>query len=1081
MSEHAWVRENVASYLAGGLEPAERDRLERHAASCEPCAGALAEERDLDRTMDTLFAAVRPEPALEDRLIQSLRAKPLRNGFRTPVFAWIGLSAAALLFLGLFGLGVSTLIEGGDLLFPGAASSARTQSRNDLKLMWSAGGLVTASPAPVDAVAMGDGSVRSVETKLETPDDMAQELRQKELAVLDGTSNTVTPAPVGRAKILAHQPVLKDSPADGEGRPVGGSGVPARMGGFGGGRRALQGPVSGGGGAGGEQFGLGFSAEKPVTGAMEAAPAPSTGLAAQNAPGTAENGRLEAFYSYRNAAPGAPAPPGAGAGFSPDGKKLAASENYNPTLWGAQGGKAQGQGGPAAGAPGKDGAAAAGDRFKPGEVTFAPPKEEGDKSGSYKDPKDPNAQPKPAAEPGKPADNKQGGADAKKPDPAAAGMPRKIIIRSGEIEFEVESFDPAVATITKLVNAIKGGFVATVNSEKLANGKVRGSVVVRVPPEALDGLVLDLRKEIGKAGELKGLRIGSQDITKQYTDLESRLRAARAMEERLLAIIKSGKGEIKDLLAAEKELGAWRTKIEELEGELRYYANLAALSTLTITLAEKEIRAPYAVVETERVQMGIEVEDVDKALREALKAVADAKGRVTKSELKQHAAGQFNAVLHFEVAPDAAGTLRDRLKQLGVVARLEIDRLEQTEGGTGKPQDAKTRRKDTLFLVSLYNLANVAPRETVQLKLAAVDAEATYRAVLARVDKAAGSRVVTSNINRQRSDQTRGDVQFEVKSADAEAVLTDLKELGEVMHLQTTENADTANTTRSKRGFIVQIWALGTVQPRETVNLTLAAKDVPASYRLLQDAIAKAKGRILNAQLNEQDKQNITGELDFDVRRTEEAAVNTALGQAGDVFSRTALRAQDSENVVDSKVLLRVKLINLSAVPPRETHVLAVEVRDVDQSAATISAFVSEVRGRTVLAQVSHERSGRVTAKLVYDVPLSAAPSLVDRVKGMGTVRVQQSGRNPQVPDSELATARIDVTLSNAELIVAPDEGLWPSIRQGLMVSIKALSISLMCVIIGVLFVLPWALVIYAIYRVVMRLRRPPVAASPAA
>ncbi len=198
-------------------------------------------------------------------------------------------------------------------------------------------------------------------------------------------------------------------------------------------------------------------------------------------------------------------------------------------------------------------------------------------------------------------------------EPAPA--PRKIIIRSGSVEFEIQSFDAAVAAITLLTNNIKGGFVDTVNSEKLPNGKVRGSVVVRVPPEHLDTLVLGLRKELGKMGELKNLRVGSEDITKRYTDLESRLRAARTMEERLLQIIKTGKGEIKDLLLAEKELGVWRTKIEEVEGELRYYSNLVSLSTLTIALYEKEIRAPFALVETERVQMGVEVEDVDKALQ----------------------------------------------------------------------------------------------------------------------------------------------------------------------------------------------------------------------------------------------------------------------------------------------------------------------------------------------------------------------------------------------------------------------------------------------------------------------------------
>ena len=58
--------------------------------------------------------------------------------------------------------------------------------------------------------------------------------------------------------------------------------------------------------------------------------------------------------------------------------------------------------------------------------------------------------------------------------------PRRIIIRTGDLEFEIESFDASVATILKLVNAAKGSFVATINSDKLPNGKVRGAVVVRV-------------------------------------------------------------------------------------------------------------------------------------------------------------------------------------------------------------------------------------------------------------------------------------------------------------------------------------------------------------------------------------------------------------------------------------------------------------------------------------------------------------------------------------------------------------------------------------------------------------------------
>ena len=230
---------------------------------------------------------------------------------------------------------------------------------------------------------------------------------------------------------------------------------------------------------------------------------------------------------------------------------------------------------------------AASELFEPREIASnsnsrpIPTSESGDRNNTARE--RPTALRPPAQQPDRP------------PTPSRSRPPRKPagakVIRTGDIEFEVESFDSALATVTKLVTGIKGAFVGTVNSDKLANGKVKGSIVVRVPPDSLDPLVLDLRKELGKGGELKGQRIGSQDITKQYTDLESRLKAARTMEQRLLQIIKEGKGEIKQLLEAEKELGVWRTKIEEFEGEIRYYANQVALSTLTITLAEKEIRA----------------------------------------------------------------------------------------------------------------------------------------------------------------------------------------------------------------------------------------------------------------------------------------------------------------------------------------------------------------------------------------------------------------------------------------------------------------------------------------------------------
>ncbi len=766
--------------------------------------------------------------------------------------------------------------------------------------------------------------------------------------------------------------------------------------------------------------------------------------------------------------------------------------------------------------------------------------------------------------------------DIKKTEPAPAPLPepRRIIIRTGDLEFEIESFDASVATILKLVSAAKGSFVATINSDKLPNGKVRGAVVVRVPPELLDNFVLDLRKELAKTGELKNQRIGSQDITKQYTDLESRLRAARAMEERLLKIIKDGKGQIKDLLAAEKELGVWRTQIESLEGELRYYGNQAAYSTLTIKLYEKNIRSAASITESERVQAGLEVEDVEKAHREALKAIYDAKGRVTRSELKQHGAGQFNAILNFEVGPDAAGPMRDRLKQLGTMVRLQVDRVQQTEGGGPAPKDGKIERGPTLFFVSIYNLANVAPRETVILRLAAADvstvfnklrgviavakgqvinaqldekdrknvtaqldfhvsrlgegevltallgagetltrqvnrvpendnvtdAKVLYRITLVDADSIqpretvvmriaaadvpaayqklrealakAKARIFTAQLNEQDRRNVTAQLDFSIRRGEEAMLQVALKVAGETLSRQATRLPENPNLTDAKVLIQVTLFDVDAVQPRETVNVKIAATDVAAAYESLRTAVAAAKGRIVTAQINEQNRRNITAQLDVTVNRGDAKALETALAAAGETLSRQVTRAAETGNVTDAKLHAVIELMPAAAIAPRETVTLAMEVTDVAATLTLFSAQVKEAQGRTVETQVGQERNGQISAHVIFDVPWSAAAALAEKFKTAGQVRVHQVTRDPQAPEGNLAIGRLVITLSNTPLLVPSDQGLWSQLRSGLAISLRGLSISASWLIVGLLFVLPWVLVVYAVLWLARRFAR---------
>ena len=152
------------------------------------------------------------------------------------------------------------------------------------------------------------------------------------------------------------------------------------------------------------------------------------------------------------------------------------------------------------------------------------------------------------------------GGQAQRGDPIAQAPPAdpaagRKVIRSGDMEFEVDSFDSAVTQVSKIV-AEEGGFVSTTESDKLPNGKVKGRVVLRCKPSASTRWYLSCAASAICARRKSALRTSPSNTP----ILKAACGAARAMEERLLEIIKTGKGAVKDLLEAEKQLGVWRRR-----------------------------------------------------------------------------------------------------------------------------------------------------------------------------------------------------------------------------------------------------------------------------------------------------------------------------------------------------------------------------------------------------------------------------------------------------------------------------------------------------------------------------------------
>lgn len=161
---------------------------------------------------------------------------------------------------------------------------------------------------------------------------------------------------------------------------------------------------------------------------------------------------------------------------------------------------------------------------------------------------------------------------------AAPGQRR--IITTGSMTIEVVSLDQAIASLTKIVDA-NGGFFASKSISAEGNWRT-AELTIRVPATKFDA-VHDGAKGLGT---LKSEQQQGEDVTKQWQDLEARLRIRKQEEQSLLQLMQK-QARLSDLLDVEKRLWEVREQIDQAEGELRYLRDQVTLATLTITLNEQ--------------------------------------------------------------------------------------------------------------------------------------------------------------------------------------------------------------------------------------------------------------------------------------------------------------------------------------------------------------------------------------------------------------------------------------------------------------------------------------------------------------
>jgi hypothetical protein len=171
----------------------------------------------------------------------------------------------------------------------------------------------------------------------------------------------------------------------------------------------------------------------------------------------------------------------------------------------------------------------------------------------------------------------------------------RIVIKNADMTIVVT--DPAVSMdrINRMAEEM-GGFVvkADLNYTELNNGRKvpRAVAVIRVPAERLNEALDKIRAESGQDPISES--INSQDVTSEYTDLQSRLRNEQAAEAQLMQIMEQA-SRTEDVLNVYNQLVQVRERIEVLQGQIKYYEESAALSSITTQLLVDEAVQPLTV------------------------------------------------------------------------------------------------------------------------------------------------------------------------------------------------------------------------------------------------------------------------------------------------------------------------------------------------------------------------------------------------------------------------------------------------------------------------------------------------------
>ncbi|HEV3270618.1 MAG TPA: DUF4349 domain-containing protein [Candidatus Methylacidiphilales bacterium] len=438
------------------------------------------------------------------------------------------------------------------------------------------------------------------------------------------------------------------------------------------------------------------------------------------------------------------------------------------------------------------------------------------------------------------ANNAKDEAQAAAGIPPAPGTPAatdtRKLIRNAQLDLEVKSFQTAMDQIAALTKTA-GGYVDTSNSQRGGNGKLQGTVVVKVLPQNFDAFLLKLRD----LGEVQNQSVSTDDVTKEYYDMQARLDNSRRMETQLQDLLKRTNGKVSDLLQVERELGRVRGDIEQMQGQLKLYDFQVQYATVTIQLREKDLNQTAAYLLKEQDDFALFATDVEGTFQKARATADDFKAQILVANLVHNSGSDVAAELTVMVAPDQIEPFLAQVRSLGRVANFtrQTQRVPKDGGDSDQPADQALTEKDKVQ-VHLAIRSDDESRKQVALTVVAKAVDDALDQAKTSALANAGVEILNSSLNKSPQGQSTAQLTVRVPGADYDALMTVFRALGRTASLSIQRNDNSGpGANGDDAPVIISLALTDDDTPLQETEMSVVATDVDnQAQQIKKDAAA---------------------------------------------------------------------------------------------------------------------------------------------------------------------------------------------------------------------------------------------------